>query len=235
MFIMASMTAPASIMYFVKPSGESQLLRLIIYAMISFGFLGAVAVMVDQLWTKIGGNMTITYHSERKFPRSLQKIIYDTLKNPYRWTDEHPWKKDGWKPYCVSLNRQVEGKYGRPVTIMDKITDLEEVYTSGPELCLWNQDKMYCVRKLESIADDRSRLEYVVAMKGDHYPYESERILYTVELVDDKLKVAVYGEATVKSRFEYFLKKPKHGEMEASILDYIASFEVKVKGEWSVN
>lgn len=189
--------------------------------------IGTISISIDLLLTRVYGLKKVTFHVYRQFPKSLQKYIYDTLKNPYRWTAAHPWRNDGWRPYCVVLSRKPENKYGRPVTILDKVTDLEEIYTSGPELCLWKGGNMYCVRKLESITDDRSRLEFNVVEKGLEFPFESERIVYSVEPMnkgkEEMLNVGVHVEATMKSRLGYLFNKPKHEQMETSILEYIST------------
>eukprot|EP00397_Hematodinium_sp_SG-2012_P051304 GEMP01060040.1.p1 GENE.GEMP01060040.1~~GEMP01060040.1.p1 ORF type:complete len:248 (+),score=44.70 GEMP01060040.1:264-1007(+) len=230
-------TLPFSIMYFVRPSWESDTVRVVAYCMLIIGGIGTLALTADLIANKMYGKKTIHYYVERSFPKSLQRYIYDTLKNPYRWTSEHPWKNNGWKPNCVSLSRQCEGKYGRAVTMFDHVTNLEEVYTSGPDLCLYKDGNMYCVRKLESITDDRSRMVFDVVKKGADFPFESEKIVYTVNEMkngnEEILKVGVHGEATINSRLNYFFNKHGHKQMETSILAYISTFDVPQVSRYS--
>lgn len=222
---------PFTIYIFVEPAKDSYFYTFFIPVFATALTGASLLILIDGLLTKFLGKKVTSFYVERTYPKKLQKYIYDTIKNPYRWTDAHPWKKGGWKPYCVEMKRKVEGKFGRKVTILDKVTDLGEIYVSGPQLCLWQEGNMYSVRNLDKITDKRDILEFTVIDKGPKYPYDSEKIVYQIgEFMEDEkevLKVGVCGVATINSRLQHLFKRPRHREMEEEILDYIYLFDEK--------
>jgi len=215
--------------YFVRPGPKSLFYTLFMPVALTSFMIAFTVTLIDLLLTKFKGPKIVSFYLERTYPIRLQSKIMATLKNPYKWADNHPWKLNGWKPFCCEINRHVITKHDRNPNMLDKITNLEELFSTGPQLCLWKDGNCYCVRNLDKISDKRDILEFSVVKRGVGYPFETERIVYQIgyfrENGEDVIKLGCANVATIKSRLHYLIKRPRHMEFERDMMDYIYTLD----------